>query len=169
MNHKDFEKLVGDFRAKYIVHACDYVEHIMRIRDVSLLREIETSACIPEQEGGNFRRDVTFWASGIILTKQNIQTSKHPKLDFACTTHCCNGINWKLLPDWFSTDVVLLCEGYAASEVKDHSLLPIIADAFQDAGCDDEDVLEHLRLSQPHKCFVVDMISLQIPSLGENK
>jgi len=38
--------------------------------------------------------------------------------------------------------------------------MPILADALQDAGCDNEDVLSHGRSEGPHVrgCWVVDMI-----------
>jgi hypothetical protein len=38
--------------------------------------------------------------------------------------------------------------------------MPILADALQDAGCDNEDVLNHCRGSGPHVrgCWVVDLV-----------
>jgi hypothetical protein len=38
--------------------------------------------------------------------------------------------------------------------------LPVLADALEDAGCDNEDVLSHCRSSGPHfwGCWVVDML-----------
>jgi hypothetical protein len=38
--------------------------------------------------------------------------------------------------------------------------LPILADALEDAGCDDADILEHLRGPGPHVrgCWVVDLL-----------
>ncbi|QJW94016.1 hypothetical protein [Frigoriglobus tundricola] len=43
-------------------------------------------------------------------------------------------------------------------ESRDFSALPILADALQDAGCDDTDVLGHCRGNGPHVrgCWVVD-------------
>ena len=38
--------------------------------------------------------------------------------------------------------------------------MPILADALQDAGCDDEAVLAHCRGAGPHVrgCWVVDLV-----------
>lgn len=43
---------------------------------------------------------------------------------------------------------------------RDFSAMPILADALQDAGCDDADILNHCRGTGPHcrGCFVVDLI-----------
>jgi hypothetical protein len=52
---------------------------------------------------------------------------------------------------WRTTDVVALTRGIVADGAYDR--LPILADALQDAGCDDPEVLEHLR-QVPHGCRV---------------
>lgn len=58
--------------------------------------------------------------------------------------------------DW-RTEVVL---GLARElhRSRDFAALPILADALQDAGCDDENVLSHCRQAGPHAlgCWVVD-------------
>ncbi len=45
-------------------------------------------------------------------------------------------------------------------ESRDFSAMPILADALQDAGCDNEDILGHCRGSGPHVrgCWVVDLV-----------
>ena len=45
-------------------------------------------------------------------------------------------------------------------ESRDFSAMPILADALQDAGCDDPDVLNHCRGDGPHVrgCWVVDLL-----------
>jgi hypothetical protein len=60
--------------------------------------------------------------------------------------------------DWFTTTVsTLAAQIYASHEF---SALPILADALQDAGCDDEQILTHCRGSKPHArgCWVLDAI-----------
>ena len=54
--------------------------------------------------------------------------------------------------------VVSLAEGIYAERAFDR--LPILADALQDAGCDNPDVLDHCRGDGPHArvCWVVDLI-----------
>jgi hypothetical protein len=45
-------------------------------------------------------------------------------------------------------------------ESRDFSAMPILADALQVAGCDDEDVLNHCRGSKPHArgCWALDAV-----------
>ncbi|AMV26450.1 hypothetical protein VT84_18775 [Gemmata sp. SH-PL17] len=56
-----------------------------------------------------------------------------------------------------STAVALAAQMY---EARDFSAMPILADALQDAGCDNADVLNHCRGPGPHVrgCWVVDMV-----------
>jgi hypothetical protein len=43
---------------------------------------------------------------------------------------------------------------------RNFSAMPILADALQDAGCDNDDVLAHCRGEGPHVrgCWVVDLV-----------
>ena len=61
-------------------------------------------------------------------------------------------------PVWLTSDVVLLASG--VYEEKAFDRLPILADALQDAGCDNHDVLQHCRGVGPHTrgCWVVDLV-----------
>jgi hypothetical protein len=46
-------------------------------------------------------------------------------------------------------------------EAREFSAVPILADALQDAGCDNEDVLTHCRdtsLTHVRGCWVVDSV-----------
>jgi hypothetical protein len=45
-------------------------------------------------------------------------------------------------------------------ESREFSAMPILADALQDAGCDDDDLLNHCRSDGPHVrgCWVVDLV-----------
>ncbi|WP_052562161.1 hypothetical protein [Gemmata sp. SH-PL17] len=45
-------------------------------------------------------------------------------------------------------------------ESRDFSAMPILADALQDAGCDNDDILNHCRGPGPHVrgCWVVDLV-----------
>jgi hypothetical protein len=57
-----------------------------------------------------------------------------------------------------STVIALASQMY---ESRDFSTMPILADALQDAGCDNEDVLNHCRdAKQTHVrgCWVVDLV-----------
>lgn len=60
---------------------------------------------------------------------------------------------------WRTTDVLLLAQGIYDERAFDR--MPILADALQDAGCDNEDVLSHCRdPKQVHVrgCWVVDLV-----------
>jgi hypothetical protein len=56
-----------------------------------------------------------------------------------------------------STAVALARQMY---EARDFSAMPILADALQDAGCTDDDVLDHCRGPGPHVrgCWVLDLV-----------
>ncbi|WP_149112072.1 hypothetical protein [Limnoglobus roseus] len=59
-------------------------------------------------------------------------------------------------PAWLTPAAVGLAEAIYADRAFDR--LPILADALQDAGCEDVDVLSHCRGDGPHVrgCWVVD-------------
>jgi hypothetical protein len=62
-------------------------------------------------------------------------------------------------PDWRRSTAVALAQGMYES--RDFSAMPILADALQDAGCEDEAILTHCRdPKQVHVrgCWVVDLV-----------
>ena len=61
-------------------------------------------------------------------------------------------------PDWLTSTVVALARGIYDDRAFDR--MPILADALQDAGCDNDDVLTHCRGDGPHVrgCWVVDLL-----------
>jgi hypothetical protein len=61
-------------------------------------------------------------------------------------------------PAWRTPTVVALARGMYES--RDFGAMPILADALQDAGCDNEEVLSHCRGPGPHVrgCWVVDLV-----------
>jgi hypothetical protein len=61
-------------------------------------------------------------------------------------------------PYWRTSTVAQLAAGIYQDRAFD--LMPILADALQDAGCDNEDVLDHCRVPAPHVrgCWVVDLL-----------
>lgn len=64
-------------------------------------------------------------------------------------------------PDWLAWDagtVRAIAQGVYEERAFDR--LPILADALQDAGCDEEEVLAHLRSSQEHYlgCWALDWV-----------
>jgi hypothetical protein len=63
-----------------------------------------------------------------------------------------------LNPSWLTSDATGLAAGIYAERAFDR--LPILADALQDAGCDDQGLLDHCRGEGPHVrgCWVVDQV-----------
>jgi hypothetical protein len=63
-----------------------------------------------------------------------------------------------LEPAWLTSTVVAIAR--RAYQSRDFSALPILADALQEAGCDNEDILAHCRGPGPHVrgCWAVDLI-----------
>jgi hypothetical protein len=61
-------------------------------------------------------------------------------------------------PRWQSETVVSLATGIYSDRAFDR--MPILADALEDAGCDNPDVLNHCRGDGPHVrgCWVVDLV-----------
>ena len=62
-------------------------------------------------------------------------------------------------PAWRTTDVLLLARGIY--DDRAFSAMPVLADALQEAGCENDDILAHCReADQPHArgCWVVDLI-----------
>lgn len=61
-------------------------------------------------------------------------------------------------PAWLTSDVRALAQSIYAN--RDFGAMPILADALQDAGCDDDDILTHCREAPVHArgCWVVEML-----------
>lgn len=57
-----------------------------------------------------------------------------------------------------SPTVLALATGIYAERAFDR--LPVLADALEESGCDDEDVLAHCHTARPHTrgCWVIDGI-----------
>jgi hypothetical protein len=61
-------------------------------------------------------------------------------------------------PSWLTSTVIALA--LQMYDSRDFSAMPILADALQDAGCGNADILAHCRGPGPHVrgCFVVDKL-----------
>jgi hypothetical protein len=62
-------------------------------------------------------------------------------------------------PSWLTSTVLALANGIYSE--KAFYRMPILADALQDAGCDNNDILNHCRQHGGHVrgCFVVDLLT----------
>ncbi len=62
-------------------------------------------------------------------------------------------------PGWRTSDVMLLAQ--RIYDAREFGAMPILADALQDAGCDSDDILNHLRdATAPHVrgCWALDLV-----------
>jgi hypothetical protein len=62
-------------------------------------------------------------------------------------------------PAWLTSDVLALARGIYEEKAFDR--MPILADALQDAGCDSDDVLNHLRdatATHVRGCWALDLV-----------
>jgi hypothetical protein len=63
------------------------------------------------------------------------------------------------VPEWRTSTAVALAQ--QMYEARDFSAMPILADALQDAGCDNDDILNHCRdagVTHVRGCWVVDLV-----------
>ncbi len=62
------------------------------------------------------------------------------------------------VPEWRTDTAVSLARQMYDS--REFGVMPILADALQDAGCDNDDILDHCREPGPHVrgCWVVDLV-----------
>jgi hypothetical protein len=84
-----------------------------------------------------------------------------PRMIQAELTRCVFGNPFRPVtvePSWLTPTVLSLAEGIYADRAFDR--MPVLADALQDAGCDNADVLDHCRGPGPHVrgCWVVDLL-----------
>jgi len=63
-----------------------------------------------------------------------------------------------ILPEWRTSTVIALATGIYAEKAFDR--MPILADALQDTGCDNEDILNHYRQPGVHTrgCWTLDLL-----------
>jgi hypothetical protein len=64
-----------------------------------------------------------------------------------------------IAPAWLTSDVMSLARGIYEEKAFDR--MPILADALQDAGCDNEEILTHCRATQwehVRGCWVIDLL-----------
>jgi hypothetical protein len=101
--------------------------------------------------------DFTDWAAGL---RQGV-SEEDERARFADLVRCIFGNPFRPVaadPRWLTPDAVALAKGIYEEKAFDR--LPILADALQDAGCDNADVLGHCRGPGPHAlgCWVVDLV-----------
>ena len=63
--------------------------------------------------------------------------------------------------EWLTAIDPLKMLKFVTRKASDRNRMPILADALQDAGCDNEEILNHCRGTGPHfrGCWVVDLMT----------
>jgi hypothetical protein len=101
------------------------------------------------------------WAATEAITIRLLQDYPAGPVASAALLRCIVGNPFRptsLDPNWRTTTVLALAQGIYDDRAFDR--LPILADALQDAGCDNEEMLAHCRGPGPHArgCWVVDLV-----------
>ena len=107
---------------------------------------------------GGFLRDAMpgIVRVGIECAIKNGWLEKHSRLRLVAFSDPLHYVFFQ--PGWLTSTVLALATGIYDDRAFDR--MPILADALQDAGCDNADILDHCRGSGPHVrgCWVVDML-----------
>jgi hypothetical protein len=95
-----------------------------------------------------------------LLAKNHLLNRKKKRRVYSDLIRCVFGNPFRFTDvdsSWITSTVVALAQ--EAHESQDFSVLPILADALQDAGCENEDILNHCRQRGEHcrGCWVVDL------------
>jgi hypothetical protein len=103
----------------------------------------------------------TYGASGATNEVMKVVAQHASQIPALSMTHDIFGNPFRTVsfdPAWrTSTAVALAKQMY---ESRDFGAMPILADALQDAGCDNDDILDHCRSEGTHVrgCWVVDLV-----------
>ncbi|MCU0703401.1 MAG: hypothetical protein MUF18_05360 [Fimbriiglobus sp.] len=111
-------------------------------------------------ELGNLLRELYeggFWPNHAGLSRALAHTLRE-QLGNPFRPYCCE-------PTWRSETVLALASAVDGTSAFDR--LPILADALEDAGCDERSLLDHLRGPGPHArgCWALDLILNRDPEL----
>ena len=141
-------------RAAELSHAVDFVDGRLSVAEIRKLLSRQGAAQHLPERGRE-------WASGWACPP--VWDFEDPlEVDVAALLREVFGNPFRPVavePAWLTSTVVALAEGIYQDRAFDR--LPILADALQDAGCDNEDVLNHCRSDGPHVrgCWVVDLLT----------
>jgi ribosomal protein L37E len=117
----------------------------------SLLRDVVGNPFRP-LDGGRPVRDER------VCEKCGHRSARHPGKCTACGSDHVR--KWRVRDTWGWLTPAVLGIARRAYDLRDWEALPVLADALQEAGCEDEQVLGHLRGPGPHVrgCFAVDAL-----------
>jgi hypothetical protein len=128
--------------------------------DIRRLPEVMAAGFIPERDTEEYIQKLTneIWSAG---QDERITRAAAERAAQTDLVRCVCGNPFRRVaadPAWLTSTVVALARGVHADRAFDR--LPILADALQDAGCDDPDILAHCRGPHAHTlgCWVVGLL-----------
>jgi hypothetical protein len=132
---------------------------LFRVRPEREPHRLLLATCSQCGSSSGFLRDATpgVVRGGVEFALNNEWLGTRPQLRLVAFSEPLRYVS--LQPSWLTSTVVGLAEGIYADQAFDW--MPILADALQDAGCDDPDILNHCRdANQMHVrgCWVVDLL-----------
>ena len=125
------------------------------IRGAYMTMFVASVACSENGAAGAIRETVLAWREGEDVSKADARRRVYPVFREVAgpDTPVAFDLSWRT-----DTAVLLARQMY---DSRDFSAMPILADALQDAGCDNEDVLNHCRdtgAKHVRGCWVVDLV-----------
>ena len=163
---------LGDERSRRIIdiaernadgHASDYDLSVAREAALDVRRGTASRLVCAAGDHGAWQGARVFIVSLIQAGDQADARDWHAKLSKVALPifRCVFGNPFRPVafdPRWRTADTVGLARGIYEERAFDR--LPLLADALMDAGCADEQVLEHCRTEGPHVrgCWVVDLV-----------
>ncbi len=141
--------LARDSHLAYLIsfaaQRAEYLDGVLRCTTVCKAREVMGYGYFTDQKSRDEWRDL-YEADGAVLARLLREIIANP---FRPIT---------VARSWLTSTVISLARLLYKS--RDFSPMPILADALQDAGCDNEDILNHCRQPGEHVrgCWVVDLV-----------
>jgi hypothetical protein len=126
-------------------------------------RPLATAAAFMREwqvDWANFQTEYSWVAGDADDWKNRLAKALEPTFDMTSNANTAPAARPVATVDssWCSSTVAALARGIDADRAFDR--LPILADALEEAGCDDADLLAHLRAEGPHAhgCWVVEAL-----------
>jgi hypothetical protein len=162
--------------AEKLAEGLGEADDVRRANEKTLALELDSetraNARIAAVLSGTVEGDAYRGACGVVCDALHVELKPLGEAkaeSFAQLLRCIFGIPYRGLnvgfrllrldPAWRTSDVLALARGIYDERAFDR--MPILADALQDAGCNNDDILNHCRdTNTPHArgCWVVDLV-----------
>lgn len=152
-------------RDRYLDNVAAYCDHSTVMNphtgmrhppDENFMREVEEFLYVPEQAADDYRRSIMAAIGALAVRGKNLEEINKHNFNRGVLSVCCRWTNWQIDPQWKTTTVMSLARGIVEEQALDR--MPILADALQDADCDNDDLLAHIRNAGNHVCCVAAVI-----------